>query len=64
MTDTIFVLMSARPDELPETFIEHAERRLGDEVPATFSEPDLGPGRGDDGARAAADEVRRLVLEL
>ncbi len=50
------------PDQLPEGFIEHAERRLGDEVPATFSEPDLGPGRGDDEARAAADEVRRLVL--
>jgi acetoin utilization protein AcuC len=51
------------PDQLPEAFIERAERRLGDEVPATFSEPDLGPGRGDDEARAAADEVRRLVLE-
>lgn len=51
------------PDELPEAFIEHAERRLGGEVPATFTEPDLGPGRGDDVARAAADEVRRLVLE-
>ena len=51
------------PDELPEAFIERAERRWGDEIPATFSEPDLGPGRGDDQARAAADEVRRLVLE-
>ena len=51
------------PDELPEAFIERAGRRWGDEIPATFSEPDLGPGRGDDQARAAADEVRRLVLE-
>jgi acetoin utilization protein AcuC len=51
------------PDQLPEGFIEHAERRSGDGIPATFSEPDLGPGRGDDEARAVADEVRRLVLE-
>ena len=51
------------PIELPEAFIEEAERRAGGEVPATFSEPDLGPGRGDDEARAVVDEVRRLVLE-
>jgi hypothetical protein len=50
------------PDELPEAFIEEAERRVGGEVPATFSEPDLGPGPADDEARAVADEVRRLVL--
>ncbi|MGH2681540.1 MAG: acetoin utilization protein AcuC [Actinomycetota bacterium] len=50
------------PDELPEGFIEEAERRAGGEVPATFSEPDLGPGRADGQARAVADEVRRLVL--
>jgi hypothetical protein len=50
------------PDELPEAFVEEAERRSGGEVRATFSEPDLGAGRGDDEARAVVDEVRRLVL--
>ena len=32
------------PDELPEAFVEEAERRSGGEVPATFSEPDVGRG--------------------
>src|SRR5262249_61299028 len=40
------------PDELPEAWIEEAELRLGAEVPATLSEPGLGPGPGDEGARA------------
>ncbi len=43
------------PDELPEAFIEEAERRSGGEVPATFSEPDLGPGPADDDARDVVD---------
>jgi hypothetical protein len=50
------------PDDLPEAFIEEAQRRAGGQVPATFSEPDLGPGRGDDEAREVVDQVRRLVL--
>jgi acetoin utilization protein AcuC len=50
------------PDELPEAFVEEAERRAGGEVPTTFSEPDLGPGRADADARAVAAEVRRLIL--
>ena len=51
------------PDQLPEAFIEEAERRAGGEVPTTFSEPELGPGSGDDEARAVVDEVRRLVIQ-
>jgi hypothetical protein len=51
------------PDELPEAFIEEAERRAQGPVPTTFSEPDLGPGASDDAARAVADQVRRIVLE-
>jgi acetoin utilization protein AcuC len=51
------------PDELPEAFVEEAERRAGAPVPTTFSEPDLGPGLGDDEARAVTEQVRRIVLE-
>jgi acetoin utilization protein AcuC len=51
------------PDQLPEAFIEEAERRAGGSIPSTFSEPDLGPGPADDDARAVADQVRRMVLE-
>jgi acetoin utilization protein AcuC len=50
------------PDELPEAFIEEAERRSGGEVPPTFSEPDAGPGSGDDQARAVGARVRAEVL--
>ena len=50
-------------DELPQAWIEEAERRAEGQVPTTFSEPDLGPGPSDDAARAAADRVRRIVLE-
>ncbi len=57
----------ARSTTCPTSSRRRSSRRRsgepGAEVPATFSEPDLGPGRGDDEARAAADEVRRLVLE-
>jgi acetoin utilization protein AcuC len=51
------------PDELPQGFIEEAERRAERPVPTTFSEPDLGPGPADDAARAVAEQVRRIVLE-
>jgi acetoin utilization protein AcuC len=49
------------PDELPEAFVEEAERRARGPVPTTFSEPDLGAGPADEEARAVADRVRRLV---
>jgi acetoin utilization protein AcuC len=50
-------------DELPESWIEEAERQVHGEVPATFSEPELGPGEGDDEARRVAAAVRlRLGL--
>jgi hypothetical protein len=55
--------LDALPDELPHGFIEEAERRAEGPVPATFSEPDLGPGSADDAARAVAERVRRIVLE-
>jgi len=49
------------PDELPEAWIEKAEFALRAEVPATLSEPPLGPGPGDDGAREVAAAVRATV---
>ena len=49
------------PDELPEGWIEQAEFELRAEVPITFSEPALGPGDGDDGAREVAAAVRALA---
>ena len=49
------------PDDLPEGFIEEAERRSHGSVPTTFSEPDVGPGPADDRARAVAEEVRHLA---
>ena len=49
------------PDELPEGFIEEAERRAHGPIPTTFSEPDAGPGPADDRARAVAEEVRHLA---
>jgi acetoin utilization protein AcuC len=48
------------PDELPWPWIEAAELLLHGEVPATLSEPALGPGSGDDEARAIA----ALVVEV
>jgi acetoin utilization protein AcuC len=50
------------PDALPESFIEEAEFRARGPIPATFSEPGLGPGPADDQARAVAREVRELVV--
>jgi acetoin utilization protein AcuC len=49
------------PDEVPEPWIEEAERRFRGEVPATLSEPALGPGEGDAAARAV---VRSLEEQL
>jgi acetoin utilization protein AcuC len=40
------------PDALPEAWIERTEFKIRGPVPATFSEPELGAGRGDDDARA------------
>ncbi len=51
------------PDELPPAFVAEAERRARGSVPTTFSEPDPGPGTGDDEARTVAEEVRRMVLD-
>ena len=50
------------PDELPKEFVADAEHRAEGPIPATFSEPDLGPGPADDAARAVAEHVRRIVL--
>ena len=49
------------PDALPDDWIERAEWSVRGEVPATFSEPLLGPGEGDDVAREVAATVRRLA---
>jgi len=49
------------PDEIPEGWIEGAELRLGAEVPATLSEPGLGPGPGDDGARAVVRALEGIL---
>ena len=49
------------PDELPEAWIEEAEFRLRGEVPATLSEPDLGPGPGDDRARAVVRALEGVL---
>jgi acetoin utilization protein AcuC len=49
------------PDELPEPWIEEAELRSGGEVPATLTEPDLGPGPGDDGARAVVRALEAVI---
>ena len=50
------------PDELPQAFIEEAERRARGPVPTTFSEPDPGPGPADDEARAVIAKVREMVV--
>ena len=49
------------PDELPESWIEEVEFQIRSEVPATFSEPELGPGDGDDEARRVAAVVRERL---
>jgi acetoin utilization protein AcuC len=49
------------PDALPEEWVEQAERAVRGEVPATFSEPRLGPGGGDDEAREIAAAVREIA---
>jgi acetoin utilization protein AcuC len=49
------------PDELPEDWIERAEFSLRGEVPATLSEPPLGPGAGDDDAREVTAAARASV---
>jgi acetoin utilization protein AcuC len=49
------------PDDLPEGWIERASFELRAEVPATFSEPALGPGAGDEQALVVAAAVRELL---
>ena len=49
------------PDAIPESWIEQIEFEVRAEVPVTFSEPSLGPGDGDDEARAVAAIVRERV---
>jgi len=50
------------PDELPGSWIEEAELRLRAEVPATLSEPGLGAGAGDDGAREVVRALREILV--
>jgi acetoin utilization protein AcuC len=49
------------PDAIPESWIEQIEFEVRAEVPVTFSEPSLGPGDGDDEARAVVAIVRERV---
>jgi acetoin utilization protein AcuC len=49
------------PDALPEAWIEEAELRVRGEVPATLSEPELGPGAGDEDARAVVRALEGML---
>ena len=49
------------PDALPDSWVREAERRLGDAVPASLSEPPLGPARGDAEAKEIASLVKKVV---
>lgn len=48
-------------DEIPESWIEQIEFEVRAAVPVTFSEPAVGPGDGDDEARAVAAIARARV---
>jgi acetoin utilization protein AcuC len=48
-------------DELPDAWVEEAERRVRGEVPRRLSEPSLGPSEGDDEAREMARAVRGML---
>ena len=48
-------------DDIPEAWIEEAERRIRGEVPATLSEAGLGPGPGDEEARAVVRVLEGLL---
>jgi acetoin utilization protein AcuC len=50
-------------DALPEGWIEQVEFQLRAEVPVTFSEPEVGPGNGDEDARAIAAIVHERVAD-
>jgi acetoin utilization protein AcuC len=50
------------PDDLPESWIEEAERAAHGEVPVTFSEAPLPHGRPDAEARAVINLVRATVF--
>jgi acetoin utilization protein AcuC len=59
-----FAQMAERdlPDELPESWIEEAEREAGMEVPSTLSEPSV-PDRGDpQGVERVIDEVKGRIF--
>lgn len=49
-------------DELPAAWIDEAERRLGDAVPSTFSEPAAGTGSGDDEAREVIATLEGMLF--
>jgi acetoin utilization protein AcuC len=53
--------LAALPDEIPESWIERAEREAGGPVPATLSEPDPAPAGSD---RAVTDAVDRVIEEV
>ena len=50
------------PDQLPESWIEEAERAVRGEVPVTFSEAPSPDGRADSEARGVIDLVRGTVF--
>jgi hypothetical protein len=52
------------PDELPESWIEEAEREANGPVPATLAEPRLPASGSDEGVRAVVEEVRQTVFPL
>jgi acetoin utilization protein AcuC len=49
------------PDALPPAWLELAAGRGGRGMPTTFSEPALGPGSGDDGARAVVAAATAML---
>ena len=51
------------PDEIPESWIESAEREAGYEVPATLLEPPTGPGNPS-AAERVIDRVKARVFPL
>ncbi|MGH2555226.1 MAG: acetoin utilization protein AcuC [Actinomycetota bacterium] len=49
------------PDEIPESWLEQAEREAGYEIPARLSEPPTGPGDASDVARVI-DRVKARIF--
>jgi hypothetical protein len=53
---------AALPDEIPESWIEMAEREAGHAVPVTLSEPPVA-SRGDDRLVAGViEEVKKMIF--